>query len=124
MNYVASLYNHQLPQTENKIYDQPGKEELRKKLRASIMDVKFNKNATFALSDDLITDFYEKQLVSKPRFNFIKYSKFLYDFRSTGEFVLDIVLPVDNHLNRNKIFDTNCLRTYDLPKFYQDKPRE
>lgn len=124
IDYVAPLYNDQFPQTDYKIDGQQTKVELRERLRSIITGINFNQTETFALSNDLITDIYELQIITKPKFVFHRHSKTIYDFRSTGEFNFDLMLPVHNQATDNKHFDYGCLYTQDLPMFYKKKPNE
>jgi len=125
IEYLSSFFDNKFPQENSKIPDQIGKKELKLKLKSIIENLNVTENQTSAFIDVPIYEIYEKQIV-KPKFTFFRLSKLSYDFRSTGQLELDIVLPFEDKIYNkiNNDVKIDCLKAKDLPKFYQEKPNE
>ena len=78
-----------------------------------------NENQTIAFHNYKIKKTFEQNIVKVSNFTLNRYSKLIYDFRSTSTMYYDVVLPF--HDKNYDETSTDCTRARDLPTFYRQK---
>ena len=112
---LKPYFKHRLPGSDDQfIYDQVWFQSL-------LEDIKYMRSSvgyTMAFVKEFDTDVFRKPIKTRPKFEFVPYSKIIYDFKSYLIRRFKIAYPFNNPaLDDSK----PCLKAADLSPFYSDK---
>lgn len=96
---------------------QPSKEKQYAALESTLKRLDTDENQTLAFRDDYMTDVYEQPIVTRPKLEFSRFSKYsrtFFDPKSGGRLRFEIVLPFYNADYER----WPCTDTAKLPKFF------